>query len=65
MTTLPPPAVHQPGLRLPLRPFALLVLLGSLWGLAFSLVTIASLAGVPPLAYVFSQSFGALAAWRA
>jgi drug/metabolite transporter (DMT)-like permease len=59
MTTMPPPAALQPGLRLPLLPLVLLVLLGSLWGLAFSLVKIASLAGVPPLAYVFWQSFGA------
>jgi drug/metabolite transporter (DMT)-like permease len=59
MTTLPPPAALQPGLRLPLLPLALLALLGSLWGFAFSLVKIAALAGVPPLAFVFWQSLGA------
>jgi drug/metabolite transporter (DMT)-like permease len=59
MTTLPPPAALRPGLRLPLLPLALLVVLGSLWGFAFSLVKIATVSGVPPLALVFWQSLGA------
>jgi drug/metabolite transporter (DMT)-like permease len=46
-------------LRLPLLPLALLLLLGTLWGFAFSLVKTASVSGMPPLAYVFWQSLGA------
>jgi drug/metabolite transporter (DMT)-like permease len=59
MTIPPSSAAAQPRLRLPLLPLALLLLLGSLWGLAFSLVKVAAIAGVPPLAYVFWQSVGA------
>jgi drug/metabolite transporter (DMT)-like permease len=59
MTFSPPSATLRPGLRLPLLPLVLLFLLGSLWGFAFSLVKIAALAGIPPLAFVFWQSLGA------
>jgi drug/metabolite transporter (DMT)-like permease len=40
-------------------PLVLLVLLGSLWGLGFSLAKIATNGGVAPLAYSFWQSAGA------
>ncbi len=40
-------------------PFALLMLLGSLWGLSFSFAKIATNGGVAPLAYSFWQSAGA------
>jgi drug/metabolite transporter (DMT)-like permease len=42
-----------------LLPLALLVMLGSLWGLGFSLAKIATNGGVAPLAYSFWQSAGA------
>jgi drug/metabolite transporter (DMT)-like permease len=51
------PAVALQGF--PLLPTAILVFLGSLWGFGFSLVKLATQHGVPPLAYVFWQSFGA------
>jgi drug/metabolite transporter (DMT)-like permease len=56
MTILPPQAAPA---RLPLLPLLLLLILGSLWGFAFSLVKIAAVAGVPPLAYAFWPSIGA------
>lgn len=42
-----------------LRPTVYLLLLGGLWGLAFSLAKIAITQGVPPLGYVWWQSAGA------
>jgi drug/metabolite transporter (DMT)-like permease len=48
-------APSSPGFRA----LALLVLLGSLWGLGFSLAKIATIGGVAPLAYSFWQSAGA------
>lgn len=40
-------------------PIILLILLGNLWGLAFSLAKIAVQGGIPPVAYAWYQSTGA------
>lgn len=45
--------------RTRLAPLLLLVLLGSLWGLGFSLAKIATRGGVPPITYSFWQSAAA------
>ena len=42
-----------------LLPFALLLFLGAMWGLAFSLAKIGRTGGVPPMAYTFWQATGA------
>lgn len=55
MTPTDPPS--RP--RLHLLPLLLLVLLGSLWGLAPSLAKIGLGGGIPPLGYAFWQSLGA------
>ena len=69
----PPPADRSrspAAWRQALLPFALLLILGNLWGFAFSLAKAAATAGVPPLAYAFWQSLGgglvvlAVCLWR-
>lgn len=49
----------MPAGRARFLPLVLLVLLGSMWGLGFSLAKIATNGGVAPLAYSFWQSAGA------
>ncbi len=65
MTAAEPPPADRSRARVAWRqallPFALLLVLGNLWGFAFSLAKTAATAGVPPLAYAFWQSLGA--AW--
>ena len=54
------PALPQyPGHRIAWLPFALLLVLGTLWGSTFSISKLAMEVGAPPLGYGFWQSFGA------
>ncbi len=52
----PPPA---PAAASPLLPVGLILILGNLWGLSFSLSKIAGMGGVSPVAYAFWQVLGA------
>lgn len=54
LPTLPEAAVVRR-----LRPLVMLLALGTLWGLAFSLAKIGRLGGVPPMAHTFWQATGA------
>lgn len=59
--TVPSTAATEPESTLTsrLRPLVMLLALGSLWGLAFSLAKIGRLGGVPPMAHTAWQATGA------
>lgn len=56
---MPFPTPHYPGHRIVWLPFALLLVLGTLWGSTFSISKLAMEAGTPPLGYGFWQASGA------
>ncbi|MEZ5668211.1 MAG: DMT family transporter [Alphaproteobacteria bacterium] len=53
-----PPAAAAGSLARRLLPVAMLLFLGGMWGLAFSLAKIGRTGGIPPMSYTFWQALG-------